>query len=114
MTMGYSTEDSWISLSELKDIEGNASEKDLFNDPRFEGDDFEAIWAVLDPKRAPRYLIFTTGSRTEEYLYPIDVSGATPVLQHEDGRVLYIRKKGGINHVERTNQGTIGQNTQAL
>jgi hypothetical protein len=94
MIKGYSTEGSWISLTELKDIERD----DLgttFNDYGLDPENLEAIWAVLDPRNAPQYLILTIGSETEEYLFSIDLSGATPVLEEEDGRILYVRKKGG-------------------
>ncbi len=92
MTIGYSTESHWLSLKEVIEHEGeNQGLEDYY--PELEN--LEAIWAVLDPQNAPQYLILTTGSETEEYLFTIDLSGAIPVLENEDGRILYIRKKGG-------------------
>jgi len=90
--IGYSVEEQWLPIEALK-----SSEKEdlLFtnNDPDLQNT--EGIWVVLDPEKAPRYLTITIGSATEEYLFNIDLTGATPVLRDEDGRILYIRKKGG-------------------
>ena len=99
MTIGFSTCENWAPLDQLKDIvPGNP----CFDDGAFDPIDAEAIWVALDPEDAPEYLSITIGSETEEFLFQIDLTGATPVLQDEDGRVLYIRKKGGVNHVEPT------------
>ena len=111
MNEGFST-CSWTPLKNLKEIEGRRNL--WFDDSDLDPENTEAIWAVLDPQSAPEYLSITIGSRTEEFLFQIDLTGATPVLQDEDGRILYIRKKGGINHVERTNQRATGKDTQAL
>ena len=92
MIEGYSTESHWLSLKEvIRDEEENQCLKDYY--PELEN--MEAIWVVLDPQNAPIYLSITIGSETEEYLFSIDLTGATPVLEDEDGRILYIRKKGG-------------------
>lgn len=92
MIIGYSTESRWLSL---KEVIGHEGENQGLEDYYPELENLEAIWAVLDPQNAPQYLILTTGSETEEYLFTIDLSGAIPVLEQEDGRILYIRKKGG-------------------
>ena len=92
MTIGYSTESHWLSL---KEVIGHEGENQGLEDYYPELENLEAIWAVLDPENAPQYLILTTESETEEYLFTIDLSGATPVLEEEDGRILYVRKKGG-------------------
>jgi len=114
MTVGFSTDEQWLSEEVLKQS-GNENLLELFsNENSQHQEEMEAIWVVLDHRNAPRYLTLTVGPITEEYLFRIDLTGATPVLEDEDGRVLYIRKKGGENHVERTNQRTAGQNTKAL
>ena len=113
MNIGFSTCEHWVSLSELKttvtEDQGN-----WLDDNALDPKDTEAAWVVLDPENAPEYLSITIGCETEEFLFQIDLTGATPVLQDEDGRILYIRKKGGVNHVERTGQRTISQSTQTL
>ena len=97
MTVGFSTDEQWLSEETLKQS-GNENLSELFSGQHQE--EMEAIWVVLDPRNAPRYLTLTVGPITEEYLFRIDLTGATPVLEDEDGRVLYIRKKGGGNDVE--------------
>ena len=97
MTTGYSTESQWLSL---KEVIGNEGETQCLKDSYPEIETMEAIWVVLDPQTAPQYLILIIGQDTEEYLFRIDLTGATPVFKEEDGRILYIRKKGGENHVE--------------
>ena len=114
MNIGFSTCGCWASLQDLKEIEIEDRGNPWFDDSDLDLESTEAIWVVLDPQKAPEYLAFTVGSESEEYLFTIDLTGATPVLEDEDGRILYIRKKEGVNHVERTNQETIGQNTQTL
>ena len=94
MTMGFSTSKHWAPLDHLQETVRGRLLHDL--DP----EDTEGIWVSLDPENAPEYLSITIGSETEEFLFQIDLTGATPVLQKEDGRVLYIRKKGGGNRVE--------------
>jgi len=92
MIEGYSTESHWLSLKEvIRDEEENQYLKDY----SLELENIEAIWVVLDPQNAPIYLTITIGSETEEYLFRIDLTGASPVLKEKDGRILYIRKKGG-------------------
>ena len=91
MSIGYSTESHWLLLKEVVREEENQCLKDHYQ----ESENLEAIWVVLDPQNAPTYLSITIGSETEEYLFSIDLTGATPVLEHEDGRILYIRTKGG-------------------
>ena len=114
MSIGFSTCGCWAPLQDLKEIEIEDRGNPWFDDRKLNLETTEAIWVVLDPRNAPQYLTFTVGSETEEYLFTIDLTGATPVLEDEDGRILYIRKKGGVDHVERTCQGTIGQDTQTL
>ena len=114
MSIGFSTCGCWAPVQDLKEIEIEDRGNPWFDDSNLDIESTEAIWVVLDPQNAPEYLTLTVGSETEEYLFRIDLTGATPVLEDEDGRILYIRKKGGVNHVERTNQRTIGQNTQTL
>ncbi len=114
MITGFSTCGDWGSLRELKEIETDDRGNPWFDDTGLNLDEMEAIWVVLDPEKAPNYLSFSIGDETEEYLYRIDLTGATPVLEDEDGRVLYIRKKGGVSNVERTHGRTTGQNTQTL
>ena len=46
--------------------------------------------------------------------FRVDLTGSIPVLQNEDGRILYTRKKGGGKHVERTNKRRTSKNTQTL
>ena len=111
MTIGFSTLEHWAPLDQLKEI---VPENPWFDSSAFDPMNTEAIWVTLDPKGAPEYLSITIGSETEEFLFQIDLTGATPVLQKEDGRVLYIRKKGGEKDVERTDQRTVGENPQAL
>jgi len=90
--IGYSIEEQWLPIEALK-----SSEKEdlLFTNNAPDLQNTEGIWVVLDPEKAPRYLTITIGSATEEYLFNIDLTGATPVLKDEDGRILYLRKKGG-------------------
>ena len=114
MSVGFSTCRCWAPVQDLKEIEIEDRGNQWFDDSNLDFENTEAIWVVLDAKNAPQYLTLTIGSETEEYLFRIDLTGASPVLEDEDGRVLYIRKKGGINNVERTDQRTIGQNTQTL
>ena len=114
MNTGYSTCGCWAPIQDLKEIEIEDRGKPWFDDSNLDLENTEAIWVVLDPQNAPQYLSFTVGSETEEYLFAIDLTGAVPVLEDEDGRILYIRKKGGVKNVERTDQRTIGQNTQTL
>ncbi len=114
MTIGFSTCGYWAPIQDLKEIEIEDRGNPWFDDSNLDLEDTEAIWVVLDPQKAPQYLSFTVGSETDEYLYAIDLTGATPVLEDEDGRVLYIRQKRGVKNVERTGQRTIGQNTQTL
>ena len=90
MTIGYSTESHWLSLKEMI---GNEGEKQCLKDYYPETDNIEVIWVVLDPQNAPIYLSITIGSETEEYLFSIDLTGATPVLEDQDGRILYMRKR---------------------
>ena len=92
MSTGYSTECNWLSLRE---VIGHKGENQWLKDYSPEIENMEAIWVVLDLQNAPQYLILTIGSDTEEYLFRIDLTDATPVLKEEDGRILYIRKKGG-------------------
>lgn len=89
MNIGYSTECHWIPLKEMINNEGKKQLE--ANYPELE--DMEAIWAVLDPQNAPFYLSITIGSEKEDYLFTIDLKGATPVLEQEDGRILYMRKR---------------------
>ena len=114
MDVGFSTHGCWASLAEIKALEVEDRGNPWFDDSGLDIENTEAIWVVLDFQAAPQYLTFTVGSETEEYLFRIDLTGASPVLQGEDGRVLYIRRKGGVNCVERANQRTIGQDTQTL
>jgi len=90
--IGYSIEEQWLPIEALNPAQG----QDLpltRNNPDFK--DTEGIWVVLDPDKSPQYLTVTIGSDTEEYLFTIDLTGATPILKDEDGRVLFIRKKEG-------------------
>jgi hypothetical protein len=80
---------------DLKEIEIEDRGNPWFEDNESDLESLEAIWVVLDPTQAPNYLTITINSETEEYLFKIDLTGATPVLEDEDGRILYIRKKGG-------------------
>ena len=114
MNIGFSTCGYWAPVQDLKEIEIEDRGNPWFDDSNMDLENTEAIWVVLDPKNAPQYLTFTVGSEAEEYLFTIDLTGATPVLEDEDGRILYIRKKGGKNYVEPTTQRTISQNTQTL
>ena len=114
MNIGFSTCGHWAPLQDLKEIEIEDRGNPWFDDRDLDMENTEAIWVVLDIHAAPQYLTLTVGSETEEYLFRIDLTGATPVLEGEDGRVLYIRRKGGVNHVERAEQRTTGQDTQAL
>ncbi len=89
--IGYSVEEQWFSIESLNPTQQEA----LLAGNAPDLQDREGIWVVLDPDKSPRYLTITIGSVTEEFLYNIDLTGATPVLEDEDGRILYIRKKGG-------------------
>ena len=93
MSIGFSTYDHWAPLHDLKEIELEGKENQWFNDYEHDLENLEAIWVVLDPTQAPHYLALTIGSETEEYLFRIDLTGATPILEEGDGRVLYIRKR---------------------
>jgi len=95
MNIGFSTCGQWAPIMDLKEIEIEDRETPWFEDNEFDLESLEAIWVVLDPTRAPHYLTVTINSETEEYLFKIDLTGATPVLEDQDGRILYIRKKGG-------------------
>jgi len=95
MSIGFSTYDRWTPLHDLKELELEEKENQWFNDYGHDLEHLEAIWVVLDPTQAPHYMALTIGSETEEYLFSIDLTGATPVLENEDGTILYIRKKGG-------------------
>ena len=95
MTIGYSTHGFWAPLRDLKEIEIEDRGNAWFDDSDLDPEKVEAIWVVLDLQKAPEYLSFTIGDETEEYLFLVDLTGATPVLEDEDGRVLYIREKGG-------------------
>ncbi len=114
MNIGFSTCGYWAPVQDLKEIEIKDGGSPWFDDSNLDLENTEAIWVVLDPQNAPQYLSFTVGFETEEYLFVIDLTGATPVLEDQDGRVLYIRKKGGVTNVERTDQRTISPNTQTL
>ena len=95
MSIGFSTCGQWAPLQDLKEIEIEDRGNRWFNDSNLDLENTEAIWVVLDSQNAPEYLNFTVGSETEEYLFKIDLTEATPILKDEDGRVLFIRKKGG-------------------
>ena len=95
MSIGFSTYDHWVPLHDLKELEIEERGNQWLDDYEPELENLEAIWVVLNPTQAPQYLTLTIGSETEEYLFRIDLTGATPVLEDEDGRILYIRKKGG-------------------
>ena len=95
MSIGFSTCCYWAPLPDLKEIEIEDRRNQWFDDSDMDIETMEAIWVVLDPQNAPEHLSLTMGSETEEYLFRIDLTGATPVLEDEDGRILYIRKKGG-------------------
>jgi len=97
MTVGYNTQASWAPLRDLKEIEIEDRENPWFDNGDLDLNEMEAIWVLLDPKDAGHYLSFTIGFETEEYLFQIDLTGATLVLEDGDGRFLYIRKKGGGN-----------------
>jgi len=114
MSIGFSTCGCWAPVQDLKEIEIEDRGNPWFDDSNLDLESTEAIWVVLDPRNAPEYLTFTVESETEEYLFTIDLTGAIPVLEDEDGRVLYIRKNGGVTRVEQTDQRTISQDTQAL
>ena len=95
MQIGFSICCHWAPLRDLKETEPEGQENVYFDDSAFDLENMEAIWVVLDCQKAPQYLTLTVGCEMEEYLFTIDLTGATSVLQHEDGRVLYIRNKGG-------------------
>jgi len=95
MTIGFSTCGYWGSIQDLKEIEIEDRKNPWFDDSSLDLENTEAIWVVLDAQSAPQYLSFNVASETEEYLFTIDLTGAIPVLEDEDGRILYIRKKGG-------------------
>ena len=95
MNIGFSTYDHWVPLHDLKELEIEERRTQWLDDHDLELESLEAIWVVLNPTQAPQYLTLTIGSETEEYLFGIDLTGATPVLENDDGRILYIRKKGG-------------------
>ena len=81
MTAGYSTHGCWAPLRDLKEIEIEDRGNPWFDDNGLDLEKLEAIWVVLDPQKAPEYLSFTIGDETEEYLFPVDLTGATPVLE---------------------------------
>ena len=124
MTVGYSTHGHWVSLKELKEIEVEDRGNPWFEDAQVDLDGMEGIWVALVPRDAIKYLFTASELESGEYqeafkdpdkyLFKVDLDGAIPVLEDGDGGTLYIRKKGGENHVERTNQRTAGQNTQTL
>ena len=114
MNTGFSTCGYWAPVQDLKEIEIEDRGNPWFDDSNLDLENTEAIWVVMDPQNAPEYLTIAIGSEAEEYLFTIDLTGAIPVLQDEDGRVLYIRKNGGVTRVEQTDQRTISQDTQAL
>ena len=95
MNIGFSTCGQWAPIMDLKEIEIEDHENLWFEDNEFDLESLEAIWVVLDPTQASHYLTITINSETEEYLFKVDLTGATPVLEDQDGRILYIRKKGG-------------------
>ena len=95
MSIGFSTCGYWAPVQDLKEIEIEDRGNPWFDDSDLDLETTEAIWVVLDPRNAPEYLTFTVGTEAEEYLFTIDLTGATPVLEDEDGRILYIRKRGG-------------------
>ena len=119
MVLGYSTHGHWASFKEVKELEV----KDRGN-PWVDPEGTEGIWVAIDPRDAVRYLFMASELESEEYrealkhpekyLCEVNLTGALPVHQDGDGGVLYIRKKGGVNHVEPTTQRTISQNTQTL
>ena len=124
MNMGFSTHGHWASLKELKEIEVEDRGNPWFDDTRVDLENTEGIWVAIDPKGAINYLFMASELESEEhqealrypenYLIKVDLAGAIPVLEDGDGGTLYIRKKGGAIHVERTNKGTVDQNIQAL
>jgi hypothetical protein len=124
MTLGYSTHGHWAALKELKEIEVEDRRNDWFDDSKIDLEGTEGIWVTLDPKEAIPYLFMASELESEEcnealkypekYLFKVDLDGTIPVLEDGDGGTLYIRKTGGENHVERTNQRTTGQNTKTL
>jgi hypothetical protein len=95
MCIGFSACDQWAPIMEFKEIKIEDRGTSWFEDNEFDLESLEAIWVVLDPTQAPHYLTVTINSETEEYLFKIDLTGATPILEEGDGRILYIRKKGG-------------------
>jgi len=124
MVSGYSTHGFWAPLKELKGIEVGDRGNPWFDDTRVDVEGMEGIWVSLDPRDAIKYLFVDSELEPEgyqealrcpeKYLVKVDLTGATPVLEDGDGGTLYIRRKGGGKNVERTNQRTIGQGTQAL
>ena len=95
MNVGFSTCAYWGTLRDLKEIETEDRGKPWFDDNGMDLEETEGIWVFLNPQDATQYLSFSIADETEEYLFTIDLTGATPILEDEDGRVLYIRKKGG-------------------
>ena len=93
MSIGFSTCGQWSPIMDLKEIEIEDRGNSWFEDNEFDLESLEAIWVVLDPTQAPHYLTFTINSETEEYLFKINLTGATPVLEDQEGRILYIRKR---------------------
>jgi len=124
MNMGFSTHGYWAALKELKEIEVEDRGNLWFDDTRLDLESTEGIWVAIDPKDAINYLFMASELESEEhqealkhpekYLIKVDLTGAIPVLEDGDGGTLFIRKKGGGNHVESTNQRTTGKDTQAL
>ena len=110
MNSGYSTHGYWASLEELKEIEVEDRGNPWFDDSQIDTETTEGIWVTLDPKDALQYLFLDEDLESEEYqealklpekyLNKIDLSEAVPVLEDGDGGTLYIRNKGGMNHVE--------------
>ena len=95
MNIGFSTYDHWAPLHDLKELELEDRENHWFEDNELDLENLEAIWVVLGSYTSAPIPDLTIGSETEEYLFKIDLTGATPILEDEDGRILYIRKKGG-------------------
>ena len=124
MVLGYSTNGHWASFKELKELEVEDRGNPWFEDTWVDPEGTEGIWVAIDPRDAVRYLFMASELESEEYqeafkhpekyLCEVNLTGALPVHQDGDGGVLYIRKKGGKNHVEQTNKRRISQTTQAL
>ena len=124
MGPGYSTHGYWAPLKELKEIEVEDRGNLWFDDTEVNLEGMEGIWVTLDSRDAIKYLFMASELESEgyqealrypeKYLIKVDLTGAMPVLGDGDGGTLFIRKKGGGNHVESANQRTTGKDTQAL